>query len=105
MLQSVPVIDVGPRLSNESRGRAVPDVIRRTCEGIGFFTIVGHGIEPERLRAGAHTDYGTLTILLFANVSAGLQVVNKAGEVSKHPPVAAWPYRMQNYAQARGKAE
>ncbi|MFN0303077.1 MAG: hypothetical protein ACKVQU_22285 [Burkholderiales bacterium] len=105
MRKSVPAIDIGPCLGNEPRSRAVPDVVRRTCECIGFFTIVGHGIESGRLRAGAHSDYGTLTILPSENVSAGLQVVNKAGDVPKHPPVAAWPYRMQKYAQERRKAE
>ena len=36
--------------------------------------------EPGQLRAGAHTDYGTLTILLAENAPGGLQVQNRAGE-------------------------
>lgn len=46
MLENVPVIDVGPFLRNEPGGRAVPTAIARACEDIGFFTIVGHGVEP-----------------------------------------------------------
>jgi isopenicillin N synthase-like dioxygenase len=34
---------------------------------------------PGQLRAGAHSDYGTLTILYSENVAAGLQVHNKRG--------------------------
>ncbi len=33
-----------------------------------------------QMRAGAHSDYGSLTILHSENVEAGLQVVNKAGD-------------------------
>ena len=36
--------------------------------------------EPGQLRAGAHTDYGTVTILLSENVAGGLQVRSRAGE-------------------------
>ena len=36
--------------------------------------------EPGQLRAGAHTDYGTLTILRSENVAGGLQVRNRAGD-------------------------
>jgi isopenicillin N synthase-like dioxygenase len=35
---------------------------------------------PGQLRAGAHTDYGALTILLPENVPGGLQVQNRLGE-------------------------
>jgi isopenicillin N synthase-like dioxygenase len=35
--------------------------------------------EPGQLRAGAHTDYGTLTILRSENVAGGLQVQSRAG--------------------------
>lgn len=36
--------------------------------------------QPGQLRAGAHSDYGTLTILLSQNVSGGLQAKSKHGE-------------------------
>ncbi|CAN5777757.1 2-oxoglutarate and iron-dependent oxygenase domain-containing protein [soil metagenome] len=36
--------------------------------------------EPGQLRAGGHTDYGTLTILHKAGAGAGLQVVNRDGD-------------------------
>jgi isopenicillin N synthase-like dioxygenase len=35
---------------------------------------------PGQLRAGAHSDYGTLTILRAENVAGGLQVFSRAGE-------------------------
>jgi isopenicillin N synthase-like dioxygenase len=35
---------------------------------------------PGQLRAGAHTDYGDLTVLLPENVPGGLQVLNPFGE-------------------------
>jgi isopenicillin N synthase-like dioxygenase len=34
---------------------------------------------PGQLRAGAHSDYGTLTILRSENVAGGLQVLDRAG--------------------------
>lgn len=43
--QSVPVIDIAPFLAGD-RDDVVRQV-REACEGIGFFTIVGHGVEPE----------------------------------------------------------
>lgn len=39
-----------------------------------------HDPLPGQLRAGAHTDYGTLTILRSENAPGGLQVRNRAGE-------------------------
>ena len=39
-----------------------------------------HEPEPGQLRAGAHTDYGTLTILRSENVAGGLQVRSRAGD-------------------------
>jgi isopenicillin N synthase-like dioxygenase len=43
--QTVPVIDIAPYL-NGDRDRVISEV-RAACEGVGFFTIVGHGVEPE----------------------------------------------------------
>jgi isopenicillin N synthase-like dioxygenase len=43
--------------------------------------------EPGQLRAGAHTDYGTLTILRTENAPGGLQVRNRAGEWVDVPAV------------------
>lgn len=42
--QSVPVIDIAPFLKGESA--LVVEQVRAACEGVGFFTIVGHGVEP-----------------------------------------------------------
>ncbi|GAA5235542.1 2-oxoglutarate and iron-dependent oxygenase domain-containing protein [Verticiella sediminum] len=39
-----------------------------------------HAAQEQQLRAGAHTDYGTLTILLSENKPGGLQVRTRAGE-------------------------
>ena len=36
--------------------------------------------EPGQLRAGAHTDYGCMTILRTEDAPGGLQVQNRAGE-------------------------
>jgi len=43
--QSVPVIDIAPFLAGDRD--VVVQQVREACEGIGFFTIVGHGVEPE----------------------------------------------------------
>lgn len=42
---------------------------------------------PGQLRAGAHTDYGSLTILLPQEGSRGLQIWTPEGEWSEVPPV------------------
>ena len=48
----VPVIDIGPFLDGDAAGRAqVVDQVRAACEGIGFFTIVGHRIDPGLITA------------------------------------------------------
>ena len=44
-LTSVPVIDVAPLAGGELDRRAVAREIGRACEDIGFFTIVGHGVD------------------------------------------------------------
>jgi isopenicillin N synthase-like dioxygenase len=47
--ESIPVIDIGPFLSGDPAGaRAVAEAVRAACEGIGFFTVVGHRV-PEAL--------------------------------------------------------
>jgi isopenicillin N synthase-like dioxygenase len=38
------------------------------------------GVEPGQLRAGAHTDYGCMTILRTEDAPGGLQVQTRAGE-------------------------
>jgi isopenicillin N synthase-like dioxygenase len=46
---TIPVIDMAPFLSGDPAGsRAVAEAVRAACEGIGFFTITGHGV-PEAL--------------------------------------------------------
>lgn len=47
--ETIPVIDIGPFLSGDPAGaRTVAEAVRQACEGIGFFTIVGHRV-PESL--------------------------------------------------------
>lgn len=43
--------------------------------------------EPGQLRAGAHTDYGSLTILLPEPGSAGLEIFSPGGEWIAVPPI------------------
>ena len=43
--------------------------------------------KPGQLRAGAHTDYGSLTILLPQPGSGGLQIVDPSGNWIDVPPV------------------
>ena len=50
MLTTVPVIDVAPLAGGGSDRRAVARAIGRACEDIGFFTIVGHGIDAVLVR-------------------------------------------------------
>src|SRR5581483_10473863 len=48
----VPVIDIGPFLAGDPVGRvSVPLAVARACEEIGFFTIVGHGVDPQVIGA------------------------------------------------------
>lgn len=43
--------------------------------------------KPGQLRAGAHTDYGSLTILLPQEGSRGLEILSPSGEWTPVPPV------------------
>jgi len=45
MLTTVPVIDVAGLAAGETARRAVAREIGRACEDIGFFTVVGHGVD------------------------------------------------------------
>ncbi len=47
----------------------------------------GHGVEPGQLRSGAHTDYGTLTLLRQDDAPGGLQVRDVAGRWHAVPAV------------------
>lgn len=52
---------------------------------LAFMRVINYPDQPEdpeegQLRAGEHTDYGTLTILRSENVAGGLQVLTKEGE-------------------------
>jgi isopenicillin N synthase-like dioxygenase len=49
---SIPVIDLGPAIEGSEAGRrAVATAIDRTCTEIGFFTIRGHGVPVDIIRA------------------------------------------------------
>jgi len=43
--QNVPVIDIAPFLAGDHD--TVVAQVRNACKEVGFFTIVGHGVEPE----------------------------------------------------------
>ena len=47
----------------------------------------GHGVEPGQLRAGAHSDYGTLTLLRQDDAPGGLQVFGVDGEWHEVPAI------------------
>ncbi len=52
---------------------------------LSFMRVINYPDQPDdplpgQLRAGAHSDYGTLTILRSENVAGGLQVRDRAGE-------------------------
>ena len=45
----VPIVDIAPFTTGETRGRPdIADAVRTACEEIGFFAITGHGF-PEEL--------------------------------------------------------
>lgn len=49
MTASVPIIDVGPLLAGEpAAGRVIAD-LDAACRGHGFFSVVGHGVDPALL--------------------------------------------------------
>jgi isopenicillin N synthase-like dioxygenase len=42
----VPIIDIGPFLAGDPKARVeVPKAVARACEEIGFFSIIGHGVD------------------------------------------------------------
>jgi isopenicillin N synthase-like dioxygenase len=47
----------------------------------------GHVVEPGQLRAGAHSDYGTLTLLRQDDAPGGLQVRDVAGSWHDVPAI------------------
>lgn len=49
--------------------------------------LAGTSVEPGQLRAGAHSDYGTLTLLRQQGGPGGLQVTGRDGEWHDVPPV------------------
>jgi isopenicillin N synthase-like dioxygenase len=51
-----------------------------TAMRLNFYPAQSGRPQPGQLRAGAHTDYGTFTILNGENVPGGLQVLAKGGE-------------------------
>jgi isopenicillin N synthase-like dioxygenase len=44
---AIPIIDIGPLVSNSPGAGAVAATIGRACRETGFFYVVGHGIAPE----------------------------------------------------------
>ena len=47
---NIPEIDISPYLVNDPEGtRRVAQEINRACTEIGFFTIIGHGVEQEQI--------------------------------------------------------
>ena len=44
---AIPIIDIGPLVTNSPDAGAVAAAIGRACRETGFFYVVGHGIAPE----------------------------------------------------------
>lgn len=64
----------------------------KTDRHISGIRVINYPDQPEapaagQLRAGAHSDYGALTILKAENVPGGLEVLNRAGEWVAVAPV------------------
>jgi isopenicillin N synthase-like dioxygenase len=50
--QSIPLIEITPFRTGETDGSArVVEAVRDACEGIGFFTVTGHGVNPGIINA------------------------------------------------------
>jgi len=65
----------------------------KTDRHISGIRVINYPDQPEapaagQLRAGAHSDYGALTILKAENVPGGLEVLNRAGDWVAVAPVA-----------------
>ncbi|QXC60731.1 hypothetical protein KSP35_20795 [Aquihabitans sp. G128] len=60
-MTAIPVVDLAPaRAGGDASGTAtVVDELRRACEDVGFFQVVGHGIAPDVI-AAAHQAYEDL---------------------------------------------
>ena len=80
-------------LALDLRERFFADKIDRHISGIRVINYPDQPVAPPagQLRAGAHSDYGALTILKSENVPGGLQVLNRAGDwVDVEPPAGAF---------------
>lgn len=80
-------------LALDLRERFFADKIDRHISGIRVINYPDQPVAPPagQLRAGAHSDYGALTILKSENVPGGLQVLNRAGDwVEVEPPSGAF---------------
>ena len=80
-------------LALDLRERYFADKIDRHISGIRVINYPDQPVAPPagQLRAGAHSDYGALTILKSENVPGGLQVLDRAGDwVDVEPPAGAF---------------
>jgi isopenicillin N synthase-like dioxygenase len=85
----VPVIDIGPFLAGDPAARqSVPQAVAGACEEIGFFTIVGHGIDSKLIDAatGAARQFFDLPLAekmrarsADANISRGYRGIGNEG--------------------------
>ena len=66
-----------------------PFIDRHTSalRSLHYPNLLGHGVEPGQLRAGAHSDYGTLTLLRQDDAPGGLQVRDVVGTWHDVPAV------------------